>query len=120
MLVLLPALPLLGLLFLLDDVVLAVHVSLRLNNALEFFGVFQRKAAYCFLESDLRIDLGLLEVKANRNSDMLDFCCMVFCSFVKFRCAISATTVSLSTIACSRLAVKILNCPRDLASTETS
>ena len=71
LLVLQPALPMYGLLLLLDDVVLAVHVALRLNNALEFFRVFKGKAVYCFLESDLRIDLGLLEMKVGRRSEKL-------------------------------------------------
>ena len=48
LLVLLTALPLYGPLLSLEDVVLAVHVALRLNNAPELFGVFKRRLLTAF------------------------------------------------------------------------
>ena len=48
LLVLPPALPLYGHFFSLDDVVLAVHVALRVNNALEFFGLFKETLLTAF------------------------------------------------------------------------
>ena len=73
LLVLQPALPMYGLLLLLDDVKPAEHVALRLRKAFEFFRVFSRNAVYCSLDSDLRIELGLLEVKVGRRCENHEF-----------------------------------------------